>query len=56
MADDAIRVGDKVINLQMPGVFRVTSRNGRLIVIESATGVRMTVRAEGVRRLDGGPS
>src|SRR5262249_12954797 len=30
MADDAIQVGDKVVVLQVPGVFRVTGRNGRL--------------------------
>jgi hypothetical protein len=54
MAETSIRVGDQVVNLQMPGVFRVTSRSGRLVVIESPGGVRLTVYAEGVRRLDGG--
>ena len=54
MADDAIQIGDKVIVLQVPGVFRVTVRNGRLVMIESPSGVRLTMRVEGVRRLDGG--
>ena len=56
MTDDAIQVGDKVVVLQVPGVFRVTGRNGRLVMIESPSGVRLTMRAEGVRRLDGAPA
>ena len=55
MGDAAIQVGDRVIILQMPGVFRVASRTGRMIIIESARGVRLTVQAEAVRRVDGGP-
>jgi hypothetical protein len=52
MASGPIRVGDEVVNLQMPGLFRVVARRGALLEIETAQGVRMTVRPEAVRRLD----
>ena len=51
MGDDAIRVGDRVINLQVPGVFTVVARRGDMLEIESDRGVRMVVRDINVRRL-----
>ena len=51
MAADAIEVGDHVINLQVPGVFRVVARHGAFLNIESALGLRMTVSAAAVRKL-----
>jgi hypothetical protein len=52
MADGPIQVGDHVINLQMPGVFVVVARRGRVLDIETADGVSMTVVDSAVRRLD----
>jgi hypothetical protein len=52
MGARAIQLGDKVINLQVPGIFTVIDRNGELLVIETARGLRMTVLAQQVRRLD----
>src|SRR6185369_10553475 len=52
MGTRAIQLGDKVINLQVPGIFTVIDRNGELLVIETARGLRMTVLAQQVRRLD----
>jgi len=49
---ESIEVGDRVVNLQMPGVFRVVARHGLLLDIESALGVRMTLRPEALRKLD----
>jgi hypothetical protein len=54
MAADAIAVGDEVINLQVPGVFRVVARRGAYLEIETAQGLRMTVSESAVRKLDGG--
>ena len=51
MADE-IRVGDRVINLQVPGVFRVIARRGTLLEIETDQGLRLTVAESAVRRLD----
>jgi hypothetical protein len=53
--EDAIRVGDRVVHLQVPGVFVVAARRGRLLDLESARGLRMTVHDVAVRRLDGAP-
>lgn len=56
MADDAaIRVGDRVINLQMPGIFVVIARRGSILEIETPDGVAMTVRDSAVRRIDAAP-
>ena len=52
MGARAIQLGDKVINLQVPGIFTVIDRNGELLVIETARGLRMSVLAQQVRRLD----
>jgi len=52
MAAPTIQVGDQVINLQVPGLFRVIDRRGALMVIETARGLRMTVLDSQLRRLD----
>ena len=55
MAGDAISVGDEVINLQVPGVFRVIARRGQFLDIETVQGLRMTVLDAAVRKLDATP-
>ena len=52
MATEAIQVGDRVINLQVPGLFTVIDRSGQLLVIETAKGLRMRVLDSQVRLLD----
>ena len=52
MGARAIQVGDRVINLQVPGLFTVVDRQGALLVLEVPRGVRMTVHESQVRRLD----
>jgi hypothetical protein len=53
--DSAIRVGDRVVHLQVPGVFVVVRRSGRMLEVESDRGLRMSVHEVAVRRLDGPP-
>ncbi len=55
MSDETIRVGDRVVTVQVPGIFRVIARRGRLVEIENDRGVRMTVAAIALRRLNGTP-
>jgi hypothetical protein len=50
-----IRVGDRVVHLQVPGVCVVVARRGHLVEIESASGVRRTVHEIALRRLNGTP-
>ena len=52
MATGTIQVGDRVINLQVPGLFTVIDRRGRLLVLETAKGLRMRVLDSQVRLLD----
>jgi hypothetical protein len=52
MAAETIEVGDRVVNLQVPGVFTVLARRGTLLEIETAQGLHMTVHEGSVRRLD----
>jgi hypothetical protein len=53
MGDEPIEVGDRVINLQTPGIFVVVARRGRMLRIETAEGVTMTVVDSALRRVDG---
>ncbi len=52
MSGPSIEIGDRVVNLQVPGVFLVVGQRGHLLDIESLAGVRLTVRPEAVRKLD----
>ncbi|MFN8545435.1 MAG: hypothetical protein U0807_14670 [Candidatus Binatia bacterium] len=52
MRDAPIHVGDRVVNPLMPGLFRVVSRQGHILEIETDDGVRMTVLESAVRRID----
>lgn len=56
MGGGAIQVGDRVINLQVPGIFTVIDRQGQHLVIQTARGLRMTVLDSQVRRLDDVPT
>jgi hypothetical protein len=53
MADRAIQVGDRVINLQMPGIFTVMARRGWILDIESPEGIRLSLSDSAVRRVEG---
>ena len=54
MAEDGpIELGDKVITLQMPGIFTVTGRQGPALVIETDDGVRLAVLEASLRRMYG---
>lgn len=52
MVERTIQVGDRVINLQMPGIFTVRARRGWIIDIESPEGIRMSVSDAAVRRVE----
>ena len=52
MATGPIQLGDRVLNLQVPGLFTVIDRRGSLLVLETAKGLRMTVLESQVRLLD----
>ena len=52
MGGEPIQLGDRVINLQVPGIFTVVDRRGPLLVIQTKRGLRMTVLEAGLRRLD----
>lgn len=52
MGAEGIQLGDRVINLQVPGIFTVVDRQGQLLVIQSAKGIQMNVLESQVRRLD----
>ncbi|MGH7895925.1 MAG: hypothetical protein ACREQL_14730 [Candidatus Binatia bacterium] len=54
MVSDAIQLGDRVINLQVPGIFTVIDRKGSRLVIRSRQGLQMTVLEPQVRRVDEG--
>jgi hypothetical protein len=51
MAGEGIQLGDRVINLQVPGIFTVVDRQGTLLVIQTARGLQMNVVESQVRRL-----
>ncbi len=52
MGGGAIQVGDRVISLQVPGIFDVIDRQGQYVVIQTVRGLRMTVLDSQVRRID----
>ena len=54
-SDLDFQLGDRVVHLQVPGVFTVVGRRGALFDLESERGLRMTVYAIQLRRLEGPP-
>lgn len=51
MDDQNLEIGDRVITLQMPGIFRVIARDGDILTIESIKGgVRLTKHESALRR------
>lgn len=51
MDDANFEIGDRVITLQMPGIFRVVGRAGDILTIESIKGgVRLTKHWAALRR------
>ena len=52
MATEPIQLGDRVINLQVPGIFTVIDRQGPMLAIQSPKGLRMTVLESQLRRVD----
>ena len=55
VSDQAIQIGDRVVHLQVPGVFTVVARRGAFFEVENGRGLRMTVHQVALRRLDGPP-
>jgi len=51
MSDGPLQVGDRVITMQMPGIFTVTARVGRGLRITSDDGVVLTVAEASLRRM-----
>ena len=46
-----LEIGDRVITLQMPGIFRVTARDGEVLSIQAEkSGVRLRVHEGSLRR------
>lgn len=52
MATETIQLGDRVISLQVPGIFTVIDRQGSMLAIQSPKGLRMTVLESQLRRVD----
>ena len=51
MDEENFEIGDRVITLQMPGIFRVVGRAGDILTIESTKGgVRLTKHWAALRR------
>jgi len=55
MAEGPLRIGDRVITMQMPGIFTVTGRSGRALDIVSDEGVRLRVMEASLRRMEAAP-
>src|SRR3989442_13928444 len=54
--EPSIQIGDRVVHLQVPGVFTVVARRGPFFEVENARGLRMTLHQVSLRRLDGPPA
>jgi hypothetical protein len=55
MAERPIQIGDRVINLQVPGIFTVMRRRGPYFDIETDDGLRMTLVEAALRRVTESP-
>jgi len=53
VTEEPIRVGDRVVHLQVPGVFVVVARRGAFLEIENDRGLRMTLHEVALRRVNG---
>jgi hypothetical protein len=56
VSDETISVGDRVVSLQVPGVFTVVGRRGIFVEIENERGVQLTVAERALRRVNGTPT
>lgn len=56
MSERPLEIGDRVITMQMPGIFTVTARKGRALEIVSDDGVRLTVTEASLRRMRAAPA
>jgi hypothetical protein len=56
MSDRPIQIGDRVITMQMPGIFVVTARRGAFVEIASDDGVVLTVSDASLRRMPPDPA
>lgn len=56
MSDEPLQIGDRVITMQMPGIFTITGRTGRAMEIVSDDGVRLTVSEASLRRIYDAPA
>lgn len=51
MEDERLNIGDRVITLQMPGIFRVVARDGEILTIHSEKGgVQLRLYESALRR------
>ena len=55
VTEEPIRVGDRVVHLQVPGVFVVVARRGAFVEVENDRGLRMTLHEVALRRVNGVP-
>jgi hypothetical protein len=55
MVELPIQIGDRVINLQVPGIFTVVRRRGPYFDIETDDGLRMTLVESALRRVTESP-
>jgi len=54
VTDEAvIAVGDRVVHLQVPGVFTVIAVRGDLVDVENDRGLRMTIHRRALRHVNG---
>ena len=51
--EEPIRVGDRVVHLQIPGVCVVVARRGKFLEVESDRGLRKLVHEVSLRRVGG---
>lgn len=53
--DDGLMVGDLVVGMAEPGPFTIVEIRRPNVVIESEAGVRRTLRASAVRKVEAAP-
>jgi hypothetical protein len=51
MENERLEIGDRVITLQMPGIFRVVARDGEILtILAEKGGVRLRLHEAALRR------